>query len=350
MPSQAETVVKLVKETAIKVAGFYSSLKKELSPIHGAVWFDANRVGNDFTKVSVISDDYSAVEHLSDKGFSAGHNDVKLADDHIWVYIKKANTTVGDVSKPILKIMNLAPNSWNQVLGGAGTSPLVSMLTSGLLGGGLGYLGGTLAEQLVPEEYLTRGKLRKNTALLGALAGAAGPAYLGTVGMRMNEEDNTNPWKAWIEPNVMFSNQKEAISKAYEAISATNPDPTAEDGVKKAFGYDSGDAGLFNVTAIPVDAFNRVVMQDPYATPGLQTATVGLTEAANQAKGNTGLISPFDIARIGLGMGAGLSQAYLGGKVLGALAGLTPNAQQKLQQAGMFAGALKAVVPGLFGR
>ena len=350
MPSQAEEVVKLVKETTIKVAAFYSALKSAVRPSHSTVWFSANGVNDDFTKVAVISDDHATVDYLSEKGFAAGHLDSKLADDPIWVYIKRANTTVADVSRPILKIMNLAPNSWNQLLGSAGTSPLVSMLTSGLLGGGLGYLGGTMAEQLVPESYLERGKLRKNTALLGALAGAAGPAYLGSVGMRMGDDDTKNPWKAWLEPNVMFSNQKEAIAKAYKAISELSQDPSAEDGVKKAFGYDSGDAGLFNVTAIPVDAFNRVVMQDPYATTGLQTATVGLTEAANQAKGNTGMISPFDIARIGLGMGAGLSQAYLGGKVLGALAGLTPNAQQKLQQVGMFAGALKAVVPGLFGR
>jgi hypothetical protein len=91
-------------------------------------------------------------------------------------------------------------------------------------------------------------------------------------------------------------------------------------------------------------------MMDPYATLSLQIATAGLTEASNQSRGNIGVISPYDIARIGVGMGAGLSQAYLGGKVLGALAGLTPQAQKTLQQAGMFAGALKAVVPGLFGK
>ena len=56
-----------------------------------------------------------------------------------------------------------------------------------------------------------------------------------------------------------------------------------------------------------------------------------------------------DIARIGMGMGAGYVQATIGGKVLGALAGLTPQAQRTLQGAGVIAGAMKAVVPGLFG-
>ena len=63
-----------------------------------------------------------------------------------------------------------------------------------------------------------------------------------------------------------------------------------------------------------------------------------------------GIITPMDIARVGLGMGAGYVQATVGGKVLGALAGLTPQAQKTLQTAGVVAGALKSVVPGLFGQ
>jgi hypothetical protein len=56
-----------------------------------------------------------------------------------------------------------------------------------------------------------------------------------------------------------------------------------------------------------------------------------------------------DIARVGMGMGAGYIQASIGGRVLGALAGLTPEAQRTLQNAGVVAGAVKSVVPGLFG-
>jgi hypothetical protein len=56
-----------------------------------------------------------------------------------------------------------------------------------------------------------------------------------------------------------------------------------------------------------------------------------------------------DIARVGMGMGAGYVQASIGGRVLGALAGLTPQAQKTLQTAGVIAGAVKSVIPGLFG-
>jgi hypothetical protein len=49
-------------------------------------------------------------------------------------------------------------------------------------------------------------------------------------------------------------------------------------------------------------------------------------------------------------MGSGYMASKLVGATLGALAGLSPGAQQTLQQAGTWAGALKAVVPTAFGR
>jgi hypothetical protein len=206
-----------------------------------------------------------------------------------------------------------------------------------------------LAEHLLPEEYIERGKLRKTTALLGALAGAAPAAYLGTVGHRNWKDPNRSAWNSWVEPNVFFGQQSDAIKNASQKLEAMAEGKLDDSIMKEAFDYGNSSAGLMAAAAIPVDAFNRAVMIDPFTPPAIRAATVGITEAADQAKGNMGIINPFDIARIGVGMGAGLSQAYLGGKVLGALAGLTPKAQSTLQQTGMFAGALKAVVPGLFG-
>ena len=340
------TVVQIVKEAAKRFFPFYNAVKQAMSHTDNPVWFNANSVSGTPT---LITDSYDTEESLRNKGFAIGHSDQKLASDKTWIYVKKSDFPAWRVLHPITQAMNLAPAAWNKPLGELGTSPIASMLTSGLLGGGLGYMGGALAEKLLPEEVLEKGKLRKTTALLGALAGGAGPAYLGTVGMRLNASQGKNPWKAWIEPNVFFGAQKEAIHNAYEHIK-TLSDDSAEEIVKQAFDENLSDAGLMHLPFIPVDAFNRTIMMDPYATLSLQIATAGLTEAANQSRGNAGIISPYDIARIGVGMGAGLSQAYLGGKVLGALAGLTPQAQKTLQQAGMFAGALKAVVPGLFGK
>ena len=341
-----ENLPQLVKEAAKELFPFYNFIKSALDASDSEVWFNADHRGDDLTNNPVYTGSHRTHESLESKGIKAAHIDVKLSDKGNWIFVKKSDFPAWRVTKPIVQAMNLAPNSWNEHLGEFGTSPLFSMLTSGLLGGGLGYLGGALGEAVIPDSVLEPGKLRKRTALLGALAGAAGPAYLGTVGMRNNKEEGKSPFKAWVEPNVFFGAQKKAIHKAYAAIKAKTNDESIEEAVKQAF--EATDT--LHIPSIPVDAFNRAVINDPYTSLPLQVATAGLMEAANQSKGNVGLISPFDIARVGIGMGAGLTQAYLGGKVLGALAGLTPGAQKTLQQAGMFAGALKAVVPGLFGK
>lgn len=334
-----------VKEAAKELLPTYLGIRKHMDAYDSPVWINADNI-----KAAYHTEFHSTADKLQQLGLPVGQRDTRLPEGN-WVFVKKADPVLmSDVLGKIPKIMNLAPNSFNKHLGEFGTSPLFSMLTSGLLGGGLGYMGGALAEQLLPEQYLERGKLRKTMGTLGALAGAAGPAYLGTIGHRNWEDPNRSAWNSWIEPNVLFGQQKKAIDLGLANIRKVMA--SSEGLLKEAFddGITAGPGMLPIMPHIPVDAFNRSIMADPYASLPIQTAAVGVIEAANQAKGNSGLISPFDIARIGVGMGAGLSQAYIGGKVLGALAGLTPQAQQTLQQAGMFAGALKAVVPGLFGR
>jgi hypothetical protein len=337
-----------VKEAAFELFPFYNSIKKAMAEDDAPVWFNADNRGYGLLSNTIYTDSYSTHEKLEKAGHRIAYVDNRLSDEANWIFVKKA-FPAWKAFKPITQAMNLAPASWNKPLGDFGTSPLFSMLTSGLLGGGLGYLGGTLAENILPEEYIERGKLRKNTALLGALAGAAGPAYLGTIGQRNWTDPSRSSWNSWIEPNVFFGAQKKAIHNAYENVRKLSNDAEADGYIKEAFNPNS-PSGVMNIEHMPVDAFNRVILNDPFMPPMIQAATIGIIEAADQSKGNSGLISPFDIARIGIGMGAGLSQAYLGGKVLGALAGLTPKAQQTLQQTGMFAGAVKAVVPGLFGQ
>lgn len=367
-----ENIPAKVKEAALRLWPFYLTVKRAMAPDSATLWFNADASDDELPNTPLYTDCYKTQERMEKAGFNAAYVDEKLSEAANWVFVKRA-FPAWKVFKPVTQAMNLAPAPWNEPLGGFGTSPLFSLLTSGLLGGGLGYAGGALAEQLLPEEYVERGKLRKLTAALGALAGAAGPAWIGSSTQRnwdspaerkAREDDlmaavmyktkipdvNRSSWNAWIEPNVLFGGhrQKGVIGDAYKNVKMGS-DESAEDMIKKSFN-EYNDTGIMHIPNIPVDAFNRTILADPFSSMPIQTAAIGVTEAANQAKGNIGIISPFDIARIGIGMGAGLSQAYLGGKVLGALAGLTPKAQQTLQQTGMFAGALKAVVPGLFGQ
>jgi hypothetical protein len=219
-------------------------------------------------------------------------------------------------------------------------------LAGGLLGAGLGYGGGWLTEKLMGPKVLEPGKLRRIAALLGGLGGTIPGVALGAVGMHMNSEDGTNPWAAWIQPNKLFASTgpklgafEKHLEEEFGQI-AVNPD----------FAKSAEDAGGLYALNIPVDAFNRVLWTDPNTSLPVRASATGLVESASQSRGGADFVSPFDVARIAVGMGSGLVSGMLVGKVLGALAGLTPEAQNTLKQTGMWAGVLTNVLPMAFGR
>lgn len=292
-----------------------------------------------------------------------------LTEGPPWIMVKcSRDMLLSDVFSVPAKAFMLTPSRVSNVLGGP--TPLASTIAGGLLTAGLGYGAGALAEKLAPKVF-ERGALRKRLALLGGLAGAIPGLTMAGVGAStwrspLNPDRNKSMWQTWIKPNVLFGHPKAVepppplvgppsppefpvIKAGAEALAAIQPDISPEM-QKAADMFYGGASGPFALEPIPVDAFNRLVVADPFTPPNLQAATLGVVNAASNLRGGSRFISPMDIARVGLGMGAGYVQATIGGKVLGALAGITPEAQQKLQTAGVVAGAIKSVVPGLFGQ
>lgn len=262
-----------------------------------------------------------------------------------WILVKSA-TTISSVAGPMAQAFAIKPSGFTDAIGGA--TPLASMIAGGALTAGLGYGAGALAETFAPEVF-EKGKLRKRLAVLGGALGALPGAALGGVGMS-NWDDPSNPdrhsssFNSFIRPNVLFGNS--SLKQASDSLSDIQPQISDE--MKKAADFFGNSDSLY-LAPIPVDAFNRVIMGDPFSSSNMQAATMGIVGAANTLNGGSGFITPMDIAKIGIGMGAGYAQATIGGKVLGALAGLTPQAQRTLQNAGIMAGAIKTIVPGLFG-
>ena len=227
----------------------------------------------------------------------------------------------------------------SRVLGGP--NPLVTGLLSGALSSGLGYGTGWLAEKLMPKKYAKRGVLPKNLAIAGGLVGGGLGAWAhgsplvqehGVKGMLMGGPfDHGKP--GYMAKLLTKASQKYNIHFEKDAM----------------FKHAAGMAGAF-LPSIPVDHFNRMIMQDPFMPDPIRAATVGLTTAAGQAHGGAKLVSPFDVGRIAMGMGSGAISGMLVGKALGALAGLTTEAQQGIQRAGIMAGLLSNIVPRAFGR
>lgn len=229
------------------------------------------------------------------------------------IYKAGQRTLAAEPGHTLAQALQLKRNPINDSLGGP--TPLATALVGSALMGGLGYAGGAAIEKLLPRSVVGNGRLRRSLGIAGGIAGSTPGLYLGRLG---SVADGTGYLEGLTSPGVLS-------------------------------GEKSADAGGSFVPAIPVDAFNRLVMDDPFTPSSVQAATTALTVSADRASGGSGIVSPAAIARIAIGAGAGYLQAYAGAQVLGTLAGLSPQAQQSLRQTGALAGALNAAVPGLFG-
>lgn len=215
-----------------------------------------------------------------------------------------------------------------------GPRPLSNAIVASLLGGGLGYGAGTLVEQLFPQRYLERGKLRRTLGLTGALGGVA------------------------LGANNAYANAKALDRSFLQGLLTRNdtevPIPSV---IKKAFQSNAFGQPLYQPT-ISVPQFNNAMWRDvnqglafnqPFRTqPAHAAAATGLM-AGLSAGQRSPIIRPVDVIRGIASAGVGLATATVAGKALSALAGLTPAGQQKLQDMGMWGGMMHAIVPSVFG-
>lgn len=234
----------------------------------------------------------------------------------------------------IVKQALIAPSvgkAWqgaNKVLGGP--NPLSNAIVSSLVLGGLGYGTGTLLEHLIPDTYLERGRFRNPMAIAGVLGGVGiGALNAGETARQLNQ----GYLKSWVTNNNTPLPQPKTAADSFSNLKAP---------------------------IIKVDAFNRAVWADArtgynqtgiidgHTSPSIAAATTGMMSGiASQAR--SPIISPATVIHGLASAGVGLATANIAGRTLGALAGLTPAAQAKIQDAGMWAGMLHAVIPPLFG-
>lgn len=189
-----------------------------------------------------------------------------------------------------------------------GPRPVANTLVGAGLGAILGYGGGAALEKIMPNTFEKRGPA-KRLAVIGGMLGALPGAY--------HAYDNATQDKGVLDPWV--GTQKAAAAPFDQFAPMINR-----------------------------DAFQNAIFSDPNTPPNIQAGAAGLVETASALRGGV-LISPWDVTRIAIGGGSGIASGYLVGRAFGALAGLNRERQQQLQQAGMWAGVLKAVVPPALG-
>jgi hypothetical protein len=223
----------------------------------------------------------------------------------------------------------------NKMLGGP--TPLSNAIVSGLMLGGAGYGAGALAENLFPERYLERGRLRRTLGLTGLGAGA----LLGV--------------------NNAYANSRRTGDGFLKSLVTRHDGPLpAEkagfDGSGAFFNPGMSDSGLYAPT-VSVPQFNQAAWSDvnkgmrtglpQFTPPAYAAATTGLLAGLSTAQ-RSPILRPVDVIRGIASAGVGLATANIAGRALSALAGLTPAGQEKLQDMGLWGGMMHAIVPTLF--
>lgn len=235
----------------------------------------------------------------------------------------------------------------NAALGGP--TPLSNGLVSALMLGGLGYGTGALAEQLFPERYMSRRRLRRTLGLLGAGTGLGAGALNAYANARALKQPYLKSLFTSNKTPVVYPFEREYAEKlSYVTTLGHNPmNPWVPDAVN------------LNQPSIPVPQFNTMLwrdarqgMSDPYGPLGPRTSPQVAATASGLLMGistglNSPMIRPMDVVRGFASAGVGLATANVAGRTLSALAGLTPAAQNKLQDLGLWGGMMHATVSPL---
>lgn len=348
VPSEALELVRLATPAAVAFRKAALNLPRVRAhalflPEGGHLWVGLDKVASDADVVAWYNG-------LKTAGFrNVGIAPLDCAPDHPhrawgeapWVWVKRAVDPAVSLGG---KLLNVLPSDFNRLYGGP--SPLAAALAGGLLGAGVGYAGGTIAEQFLPPDF-EPGRLRRNATLAGAAVGAAPGALWGSASHKAHPE--TPGLRAWLSGWPFRDKDLPTGSPVKRACDRLLVH------LEKAAWYGDGPGadqpagqgldGLATLPSIPRDAFGRVVWQDPYTPPPIRAAAVGLVNAASAANGYSPWVSPWDVASVAA---AGATRGLIVGKTLGALAGLRPEAQQQLQRAGVWGNMLTAVVPNAF--
>lgn len=287
-----------------------------------------------------------------------------------------------------------------------GASPMTNALAGALLTGGLGYGTGWLLEHMMPERFAQRGRLRKTLGALGAGAGTLPGMWQWSVNARRdpqggaakslfkpNNQVDYEPqlgdemdsyWKSTgndVLPNASMKTSAERLADMQQWLDLPPCDVmfarAAEGLCKEALdpwqGQQGAGAAGAGLQPVPMDAFNRAIWNDvragmtagknPFGTkawqgdntqtlhtpPPIAAATTAINTGIQDMYGGRSALSPMHFVKGLATAGVDVATAHIVGKTLGVLGGLTPEAQKKIQDVGLWGGLLRGTVGSMMG-
>lgn len=248
-------------------------------------------------------------------------------------------------------------------------SPLAAMLTSGLLGAGLGWGGGHLLKKVLPARYGE--KLPQTGAILGGLAGAVpGAVWAGA---------NKLTGRDWNDPELLDQAAGAEPDRFPFATQGTlhipqpgQGDPTAElrdaakqvvmphykhsfDALRKEavekMAFRMGRPQPQSPVEVDIDALGRTLWSAD-ASPMLAATTMGAMYAAQQMDdpdSRPGFVTGHQLGELARHAAGDYAKGYLVGAAINAVIG-TPVSARSFGAGSAALGVIGAVVPKLFGR
>lgn len=234
----------------------------------------------------------------------------------------------------VADIAGWRPGPINELWGGA--RPITNQLIGGAILAGIGYGIGTLLEELLPDLFEKK-SLRNRAAIIGALLGIL-PSFiqiyakLKTLNEKHPGESFKNLLRAWtyrvFEKNSSVMRKSDVHTKL--AI--------------ERFGNDED----FFDPYINADSMEYKIMNDPITPITDRAIVASLIHTADiNSRPQSSWVSPFDVMQTAITLGSGVAQGYLIAKAIGALAGLTPQSEEKLKRLGIWAGAVSGIAKRL---
>ena len=253
--------------------------------------------------------------------------------DGVYVMAKVAWPATSDVLGIPAHLAGWKPNTVTNALGGP--SALTATVGSGLMGGLAGYGIGKLLQKGVG----TAGRLWRRVNPFGLQLpwghddDEGEPKWPG-VSTGLGILAGTLP-AAWAAHRGWFGTPAAPVKAASAALASLIPVPD----------YMTKEADDTHEPFIKVDKFNQVIWEDDKTPVELRALAAGLVDGASAYRGDSSLVSPWDICRMAVGMGSGLVSGLLVGKTLGALAGMDERMQNDMQRTGVWAGLIRSVLP-----
>lgn len=306
-------------------------LEKLAGEMHQSVAYPAAHEQPELLKLAESGDLLSlTLLGLSDKFSQPDADTFKAAIDASLLFVdevlQEMDKTAEDVPyrqhSKTLDQLGVLSQLWSGTIGGVPNrpGPLSSMLVLGSLGAATGNLAGrVLGHNQVFDKKRAR---RMGTLIGGGLGMLPGLGY-----MAINHAAGQSP----LHGRVLDTQRLPGIKTSYvDPLMFSRPD------------------------LIPVERMQQMIWEDPRVAGRLPVsvaaATSALVEGASRQRPRAfPYVTPTEIARMAMGMGAGYTGGLLAGKALGALFGVSDQAQQVLRNTGAAAGVIKSFIPLAFG-